>query len=382
MKNLKLKRHLISALAAGAIVVLANAQEAPVKIGAVLSLSGPAAVFGIPERDAIQAVVANMNSTTKGGRKFEVSFYDDKSNPTDATRAVTQAINNDKVVAIMGPSTGSGVLAAGPIALRLSTPLIGPAGTLAITDPKNEFYPWIFRAAPSDASDVRAILQDMAKGNAKKIGIFYQEDAYGKTGVDLAREVGPGLGLEIVETASGPYTATDLTAQATKLRNAGAQAVFLQISIAALGSSFVKAARQVGLTVPIYANAGLAQRSFAENVGGEVEGLRILSIGNLPYDPSPGEAQLAKILEVAGKQPQGWGELTGVNALMAALGAIDKQKGKEIDGASMRETLESLCDFDKFSRGRVCYSAKDHDGWHEDSLVITEIRNKQFRTVQ
>lgn len=368
------------AVAAAMVAVPVRAQDAPVKIGAVLSLSGPAAVFGIPERDAIQAVVAKMNSTTKGGRKFEILLYDDKSNPTEATRAVNQAIN-DKVVAIVGPSTGSGILASGPIAQRLSTPLIGPAGTLAVTDPKNEFFPWVFRAAPSDASGVRAILQDVAKGTAKKVGIFYQEDAYGKTGVDLAREVGPGLGLEIAETASAPYTATDLTAQATKLRNAGAQAVFLQISIAALGSSFVKAARQVGLSVPIYANAGLAQRSFAENVGAEVEGLRILSIGNLPYDPGPGEAELAKMLEANGKQPQGWGELVGTNALMAALGAVDKHAGKDITGTSMRDTLETLCDFDKFSRGRVCYSAKDHDGWHEDALVITEIRNKQFRSV-
>ncbi|MGB3866974.1 MAG: ABC transporter substrate-binding protein [Xanthobacteraceae bacterium] len=381
MSLMMLRALAAAAMAAAVVVVPARAQDAPVKIGAVLSLSGPAAVFGIPERDAIQAVIAKLNSTTKGGRKFEVSFYDDKSNPTEATRAVNQAISNDKVVAIVGPSTGSGILAAGPIAQRLSTPLIGPAGTLAITDPKNAFYPWIFRSAPSDASDVRAILQDMAKSNVKKIGIFYQEDAYGKTGVDLARELGPTLGLEIVETASAPYAATDLTAQATKLRNAGAQAAFLQISIAALGSSFVKAARQVGLSVPIYANAGLAQRSFAENVGGEVEGLRLLSIGNLPYDPSPGEAELAKMLEANGKQPQGWGELVGTNALMAALGAIDKQKGKDITGASMRDTLESLCDFEKFSRGRVCYSAKDHDGWHEDSLVVTEIRNKQFRSL-
>ena len=369
------------AFASLAVANPARAQDAPVKIGAVLSLSGPAAVFGIPERDAIQAVLGKMNSTTKGGRKVAVTFYDDKSNPTDATRAVTQAISNDKVVAIVGPSTGSGILAAGPIAQRLATPLIGPAGTLAITDPKNAFYPWIFRAAPSDASDVRAILQNMAKSGKKKVGIFYQEDAYGKTGVDLARQVAPGLGLEVTETASAPYTATDLTAQATKLRNAGAQTVFLQISIAALGSSFVKAAREVGLDVPIYANAGLAQRSFAENVGSEVEGLRVLSIGNLPYDPTPGEAELAKMLEAAGKKPQGWGELTGVNALMAALGAIDKQKGKEITGQTMRDTLETLCDFDKFSRGRVCYSAKDHDGWHEDSLVVTEIRNRQLRTV-
>ena len=200
-----------------------------------------------------------------------------------------------------------------------------------------------------------------------------------------ARSRSPGRArrpAETVETASSPYTATDLTAQATKLRNAGAQAVFLQVSIAALGASFVKAAHQVGLDVPTYANAGLAQRSFAESVGPELNGLRVLSIGNLPYDPTAGEAELAKMLEAAGKKPQGWGELTGVNALMAALGAIDAQKGKDITGQSMRDTLETLCDFDKFSRGKVCYSAKDHDGWHEDSLVVTEVHDKQLRTIK
>lgn len=375
-------RNLVVALAALSLATPALAEEGPVRIGAVLSLSGPAAVFGIPERDAIQSVVARFNSATKAGRKFEITYHDDKSNPTDAVRAVTQVASTDKVVAIIGPSTGSGILAAGPVAQRLTIPLLGPAGTLAITDPKNEFYPWIFRAAPSDASGVAAILQDIAKNKVTKLGIFYQEDAYGKTGVDLARERGLKLGVEIVETASSPYTATDLTAQATKLRNAGAQAVFLQVSIAALGSSFVKAARQVGLDVPTYANAGLAQRSFAENVGPELNGLRVLSIGNLPYDPSPGEAELAKMLEAAGKKPQGWGELVGVNALMAVLGAIDAHNGKEITGQSMRDKLETLCDFEKYSRGRVCYSAKDHDGWHEDALVVTEVHDKQLRTIK
>ncbi len=381
MKRLRARIGALVASAAFALATPALGADTPVKLGAVLSLSGPAAVFGIPERDAIQAIVKKMNSATKAGRKFELSFYDDKSNPTEAARAVTQAINNDKVVAIVGPSTGSGILAAGPIAQRLSTPLLGPAGTLAITDPKNEFYPWVFRVAPSDSVDIKVILQDMAKGKAKKIGIFFQEDAYGKTGVDQAALIGPTLGLQIVESVSAPYTATDLTAHATKLRNAGAEAVFLQVSIAALGSSFTKAARQVGLNTPITANAGLAQRSFAENVGAEVEGLRILSIGNIPYDPSPGEAELAKLLQAEGKVPQGWGELVGSNGLMTALAAIDAHKGKDITGASMRDTIETLCDFEAYARGRACFSREKHDGWMEDSLVITEIRNKQFRSL-
>jgi len=208
----------------------------------------------------------------------------------------------------------------------------------------------------------------------------------------VLRDVEVGLAVQFVvgdaaETVmfglDGHTYEIDLSAKnATKLRNAGAQAVFLQVSIAALGASFVKAAHQVGLDVPTYANAGLAQRSFAENVGPELNGLRVLSIGNLPYDPTPGEAELAKMLEAAGKKPQGWGELTGVNALMAALGAIDAQKGKDITGQSMRDALETLCDFEKFSRGKVCYSAKDHDGWHEDSLVVTEVHDKQLRTIK
>ncbi len=112
-----------------------NAQsEAPVKIGAVLSLSGPAAVFGLPERDAIEAVVEEINKTGGiNGHKIELVLHDDKTDPAEAVRGVTQVVR-DGVVAIVGPSTGSGILAAGPVAERLHVPLLGPAGTASITD--------------------------------------------------------------------------------------------------------------------------------------------------------------------------------------------------------------------------------------------------------
>lgn len=362
-------------------VGMVRADDAPVRIGAVLSLSGPAAVFGIPERDAIQAVVKNLNSTTPGGRKFEVVFHDDKSNPTEAARAVTQAINNDKAVVIVGPSTGSGILAAGPIGQRLQVPILGPAGTVAVTDPKNEFFPWVFRVAINDALSVEFILKDMARNGARKIGVLYQEDAYGKTGVDLARAIAPKLGMEVVETASAPYTATDLTAQATRLRNAGVDAVFLQVSISALGSSFLKAARQVGLDKPIYANAGLAQRSFAESAGPEANGLRTLSIGNLPFDPSPQEKELSDLLKKEGKVPQGWGEVVGANGLLTAIAAIDAQKGKPVTGESMRAAIETLCGFKAYARGRICYAKDNHDGWDANSLAILVLRDKQLQAI-
>ena len=356
--------------------------KSPLKLGAVLSVSGPVAVFGIPERDAIMVATEKLNADGGvNGRRIEIVLVDEKSNPTDAARGVTQAAADDKVVAIIGPSSGSGILAAGPVAQRFRVPLLGPAGTIAITDKANAFWPWVFRVAPSDRIDVKVILADMAKGGFKKIGVMYQEDAYGKTGLDYARQLSGSLGLQVVESASAVYTATDLSAQATRLRNAGVEAVFLQISIASLGVAFVRAAQQVGLTGPAYANAGLAQRSFAEKAGPQANGLRVLSIGNIAFDPSPEEAELASLLHKAGKEPQGWGELVGTNGLMTAVAAARSLENAPITGASMRDAIETLCGFPTFSRGKPCFSKENHDGWGEDSLIITEVRNGQLRTL-
>jgi len=356
------------------------AQVAPLKIGALLSMSGPAAVFGIPERDAITVALEDLNSQGGvNGRPVQVIFYDDRTDAAEAGRGVNQLVSRDQVVAIIGAGTGGNVLAAGPIAMRLKVPLLAPVGTIAATDKKNAFLPWVFRVAPSDAVNIRTILTDAAKDGNKRIGVFYQEDAYGKTGVDVAEQLAQSLGIQVVGSAPAPYTATDLTAQAIKLREANAQAIFMQVSVASLGAGFVKAARQVGLNVPIYGSSGLAQKSFVDGVGAGAEGLRVLSIGNLVYDPTPGEKRLSDLLRAAGKVPQGWGELVGTNGLVAAIAAAKSIKG-EITGQSMRDAMENLCGLKAYARGKGCWTKDDHDGWREDALVFTEIANGRLRT--
>ncbi len=369
------------AVAAGLFASSAsNAQsQAPIKVGAVLSLSGPAAVFGLPERDAIEAVVEEINRTGGvNGRKIELVLHDDKTDPSEAVRGVTQ-VTRDGVVAIVGPSTGSGILAAGPVAERLRVPLLAPAGTASITDKKNSFYPWVFRVAPSDQTDIHKILADIAKDGKRRIGVFYQEDAYGKVGLDYGQQIAKELGLQIVASVSAAYTATDLTAQATQLREAKPDAVFMQISISALGASFHKAARQVGLDVPLYGNAGLAQKSFLDAMGDSGNGVRVLSIGNLPYEPIDPETKLVTLLKARGKTPQGWGELVGSNGLMAIMAAIKAVKG-DLSGPAMRDALETICDFPTYSRGKGCFSKEVHDGWGEDVLVITEVDRGRLKT--
>jgi branched-chain amino acid transport system substrate-binding protein len=368
---------LVAALAAGP--AFGQAKE-PVKVGVVLSMSGPAAVFGLPERDAINAVYKEVfASAGVNGHRLDLVFCDDKTNPTEAARCVTQLTNDEKVVAIVGPGTGGNILAAGPIADRLKVPLLGPAGTVAITDKANAFYPWVFRVAINDMVGVRALLEGAVKAGAKKIGVIYQEDAYGKFGNDFAAKLGSEIGFQVVESVSAPYTATDLTPQATKLRNANVDAVFMQLSISSLGAGFLKAANEVGLKVPLYGNSGLAQKSFIDAAGPLGEGVRVLSIGNLPYDPTPPEQKLAAMLVKNGSKPQGWGEIVGVNGLMAVVAAIKAIDGP-ITGQKMRDTLEGLCGFETYSMGKPCFSKDNHDGWGADALVLTTIRGGQFRS--
>ncbi|MBS0446908.1 MAG: ABC transporter substrate-binding protein [Proteobacteria bacterium] len=365
----------VAAMASGG--VHAQAKE-PVKIGVVLSLSGPAAVFGLPERDAITAIHKETGGTVDG-RKLDLVWCDDKTSPTEAARCVTQLINDDKVVAIIGPGTGGGILAAGPVAQRLSVPLLGPAGTVAITDKNNAFYLWVFRVAINDMVGIEKTLREAVKGGAKKIAVIYQEDAYGKFGSDYAQKLAKDLGYTVVETLGAPYTATDLTPQVTKFRNAGADAVFMQLSISSLGAAFLKAVNEVGLKVPLYGNSGLAQKSYIEAAGPLGEGVHVLSIGNLPYDPVPNEQKLAAILQKNGYAPQGWGEVVASNGYMTIVAALKKIPGP-VTGQRMRDTIEGLCGFDTLSMGRPCYSKDNHDAWGDDALVLTTIRGGQFRS--
>lgn len=360
---------------------LAFGQDAaPVKIGVVLSLSGPAAVFGLPERNAIMAVEKEIAAAGGvNGKKLELVFFDDKTNPTEAARGVTQLINDEKVVAIIGPGTGGTILAAGPIAERLKVPLLGPAGTVAITAKTNSFAPWVFRVAINDMVGVQTLLDGAVKKGAKRIGIVYQEDAYGKFGAEYAQKLSSEFGFTVAESVSAAYTATDLTPQATRLRNANVDAVFIQMSISSLGAAFLKAANDVGLKVPFYANSGLAQKSFIDAAGSLGEGVHVLSIGNLPYDPTPPEQKLAGLLKKNGAEPQGWGEVIGSNGLMTVVAAVKAIDGP-ITGEKMRDTIEGLCGFETYSMGKPCFGKDNHDGWNADALVVTTIRGSQFRS--
>lgn len=371
----------IFSLAFGVGTFAHAADKDPIRIGLLLSLSGPAAPFGIPERDAIQILTKRINEQGGvNGRLLELAVYDDETNPTQAARGARQLIRQEEVVAIIGSTIGSGTLAAAPIAMQAKVPMVAPNGTVTVTSKEKRFYPWVFRSLQSDVVQTIVLLDHATANNKNKVGLFYQEDAYGQTMYEYLKRIAVERGVELVAVASAPLTATDMTPQAMKLRNAEPEVVLLQASAPSTGAAFVRAATQVGLSAPIWAQAGLAQQAFIDASGSAGEGVRMVPMFNW-HDPSPRLEKFAQILRENGHEPKGFGEIIGSNALLAVVEAAKTIDG-EINGQSMRDALENLCPLQTYQVGSACYSADNHDGWGTDGMEPVEIRGGKFINIK
>lgn len=364
------------AVATTGLMTMAQAQEA-VKVGVILSVSGPAAAFGIPERDTVQVLIDKYNAESKG-RKLEIVFHDEQTNPTEAARGATKLIQQDKVQVIIGPTIGSSALALMPIALAAKVPVIGLNGVISLTDSKNAFAPWYFRASVSDEI---VVLETMKRGvfkpGHKRIAFMYQEDAYGKDATTYAEKLAKERGVEVVASVAAPASAIELSIAATRIRNTKPDAVMLWASSPAMGAAFVRSARQVGLSAPIVAAAALAQRSFIDAAGASAEGVMLIS---LPHwdEPTPKLRRLEALLHKTGKKPGGFGEMLGVTAVVALTAAIDKINGP-VTGEKLRDALENLGEIDNpYVDGRFSYSKNNHEGFGGEGLKTMVVRNGKF----
>jgi branched-chain amino acid transport system substrate-binding protein len=386
MKTSNLVKSLsaISALMLGGSLLMApvHAQtKDPLKIGLLLSVSGAGAVYGIPERDAVQVVVDDINK--KGGvngRKIELFVYDEATNPTESARGIVELIQREKVAAVIGSSMGSGTLAAGPSAARFEVPILAPNGTISVTSKDHPFHPWIFRTMTNDTLNTKVMFDRATAKGAKKIAIFHQEDAYGKETADYIQRLAKEKGVEVVAVASAPLKAIDVVAQATRLRNSEPDVVLMQVAPVGLAAGFLRAAKQVGLKPTIWGPMALGYQTFLDTAKDAAEGMNLVLIANWD-DPTPGLKELGDMMRAAGKKPEGFAELLTTNGLFPIIEAAKTIDGP-LTGAKMRDAVEKVCGVKTYSQGKVCYSKDNHDGWGPDLLVTVTVKDGKFKTVE
>jgi branched-chain amino acid transport system substrate-binding protein len=264
--------HLLALAAAvgAAAPATAKDEKAPVKIGAILAVTGPASFLGAPEARTLEMLAADLNA--KGGidgRRVELLVRDSGGSPEKAVSFARQLIDEEQVFAIIGPATTGETMAVKAVAEQAKTLLLSCAAAEVIVNP---VAPHVFKVAPKDSLAVEMIFRRMKKMGISRIGLLSSNTGFGKAGKEQVERLAPEHGIQVVVSDVYDKGATDLTAEVTKVKAAKVQAL-LNWSIEPAQAIVLKNARQIGLSVPMFQSHGFANVQYARAAGAAAEGV-------------------------------------------------------------------------------------------------------------
>ena len=363
-------------IVAGMLAVPAFAQ-APIKIGASLSVTGGAAFLGDPELKTLQLYIGKING--EGGvlgRKLELVSYDDGGDPTKANSFTKRLIEEDKVDIIIGGTTTGATMAMVPMVEKAGMPFISLAGAVVIVEPVKK---WVFKTPHTDRMAAEKVFEDMKKRGLTKVGLLSENSAFGQSGKKETLGVAGKYGMTIVaDETYGPKDA-DVTPQLTKIKNApGVQAIFV-FGFGQGPAVVTKNIGQLGITLPHYESHGVASEEYIKLSGKAAEGVRLPAAALLVANALPGnDAQKPVVVgyEKAYKDrfKQDVSTFGGhaYDGLMIAVGAL--KRAGTTDKAKVRDAIEQTKGF-VGTGGVVNMSPTDHLGLDLSAFRMLEIRN-------
>ena len=375
----------ITASAVFALCALLSASpvSAQIKIGSVLSVTGPASFLGDPEKKTLEIYVDEINA--KGGvngQKLQLIVYDDAANADTARTFATRLVEEDKVVAVVGGSTTGSTLAMIPVFEEAQIPFISLAGAVQIIEPVRK---WVFKTPHTDRMACEKIFADLKSRNLTNIALISGTDAFGKSMRDQCVAVASKAGITIVtEETYGPRD-SDMTPQLTNIKNkAGVQAV-VNPGFGQGPAIVTRNYKQLAITLPLYQSHGVASKQFIELAGPAAEGVRlpaaaILIADKLPAnDPQkPVVVNYTKTYQDRTKQAVSTFGGHAYDGLMILVQAMER--AKSTDAAKVRDEIEKTKGFIG-TGGIVNMSPTDHMGLDLSAFHMLEITNGDWTLI-
>ncbi|HXY61296.1 MAG TPA: ABC transporter substrate-binding protein [Nitrospirota bacterium] len=353
-----------------------------IRIGAILAVTGPASNLGAPEARTLEMLADDINA--KGGiigKKVELLIKDSGGSPEKAVSFAKQLIEEDKVFAIIGPSTSGETMAIKNIAEEGKTLLVSCAAAEVIVNPLAKY---VFKVAPKDSYAVVKIFQQMKKMGISKIGVLSSNTGFGKAGKEQLEKLAPENGIQILISEVYDKSATDLTAEVTKLKAMHIQAL-VNWSIEPAQSIVIKNARQIGLKVPIFQSHGFANIQYAKAAGAAAEGVifpasRIVVADVLPDKNVQKPVILAYKKAYETKYSEDVSTFGGhtYDAMMLLARAI-REAGFESE--RVRNSFENIKGFIG-TAGVFNFSATDHNGLDIEAFTMLTVKDGKFALLE
>ncbi len=227
MKFVSILRRTI--LAAGLVAAsLASAQDIKLGYNGDLSAS-PSAQSGHAAVLGMQAAIDDINAAGGVlGRKITLVTRDDQSQPPKSIQNMSDLIDNEKVVAVFGPTNSGNAMAWKHIPNQKKIPVIGNVGSgTAITAPMSPGADnYMFRVSMVDRDQVGALMAYVKKNSASKVvGLMAETTGYGQGGLKDMQEIADLQGIKIVATERFAVGDTDMTSPLNKMKAANVDTV-------------------------------------------------------------------------------------------------------------------------------------------------------------
>ncbi len=357
----------LSLLAAGGARAETGVTDKEIVVGQFAAMSGPAAQLGQRLNAGIQAYFKAVNDQGGvNGRTLRLLTRDDGYEPDKAVAAVKALIEQDQVFALVGSVGTPTGLAAVPVLTAAKVPLVGMfTGAQGLREPFNRH---VFHVRASYFDETERIVQHLTTLGVKKIAVFYQNDAYGKAGLEgvtraLAKRQLKPAGLGTVERNS-----PDVTTALNAILPAQPEAV-VQIGAYKACAEFIKQARGKGYGGQFFNVSFVGSKALADELGPAGMGVVISQVVPFPYIPSSSVVrEYQQRMKDMGEKEFDFSSMEGFLIGKVFVEGL-RRAGKSPTRESLIAGLESMKEVN-LGGFEISYSAKDHSGSSYTDLTI------------
>jgi len=355
-----------------------------VKVGLMVSATGPTSAIGIPQKNT-----GDMLPRKIGDATVEYIQLEDGGDTTRAVQNVKKLIQENNVDALIGPSTTPNALAILDFIADAKVPLMATVGTSSVVEPLDAKKRWVFKTTQNDDIIASALLKHMVKNGVKTVGFIGFNDPYGENWYKVFVPMAERAGITIVANERYARTDQSTTGQVLKLMAAKPDAVL----IAAVGGPAVLPQATLfdqGYKGRTYQTHAVATEDFIKLGREKVEGTVLAAGPMLVIDEVPdsnptkqvARAYIAAYEKQFGVRPATFGANTWDGGLLLerALPAALKagKPGTEAFRSALRDALEKEREV-VGTQGVFNMSATNHNGMDDRARVTVIVKDGKFR---
>ena len=328
-------------------------------LGQSAAFSGPAAALGTAMRDGALVYFDKINAQGGvHGRKIKLISLDDGYEPDRAMANTRRLINDDKVFALfayVGTPTSYAVV---PIFTQAKVPFFGPfTGAEGLRNPVN---PYIFNIRASYFDETEKLVDWMVTDGKKNIAVFYQDDAYGKAGLEGVQRAMDRRKLKISATGTVQRNTVEVANAVRSIAPAKPHAVIM-ISAYKSCAAFIKEYNKTGQR-PVYMNVSfVGSKALADELGPEGHGVMISQVVPFPLYRWGASLEMGSLLKARGSDQRP--TFNDVEGFLAAKGFVEglQRAGRDLTREKFMAALESMRDVD-LGAFPITFTPNNHSG--------------------